>query len=172
MKYTGRPPAVKAPGAAREGEGRDVPDIAIICLTCGVRGRLDLAGDGAAPASWRCPRCAAPLPLKAPREVSPARPIATCAVCGDDKLFIQKPFSQKVGCLIVGVGAALVPWTYGLSLAVCALLDYLLYRTLPTITVCYVCKSRYSGVPLNPRHAPFDLMTAQTYEARALNWRR
>ena len=104
--------------------------------------------------------------------MQPGRAVSTCAVCGDDKLYVQKDFSQKVGCLVVGIGAVLVPWTYGLSLAVCALADWLAYRMLPMITVCYICRTRYRGLPVNPNHRPFELMTAQTWEARTLTWRR
>lgn len=103
-----------------------------------------------------------------PTDTAPSR----CMVCGDDKFYVQKAFDQRLGCLIVAVGAVLVPWTYGLSLAVCALADLLLYRRLPPLTVCYVCKARYAGYPTHPDHAAYDLMTAQTYEARSLTWRR
>jgi hypothetical protein len=93
-------------------------------------------------------------------------------VCGEDKFYVQKAFSQKAGCLIVAAGATLVPWTYGLSLAVCALLDWILYKILPSVTVCYICRASYGGIPLNPDHRPYELVTAQTWEARALAWRR
>jgi hypothetical protein len=98
--------------------------------------------------------------------------LGACAVCGDDKFFIQKNFNQGLGCLIIAVGAVLVPWTYGLSLAVFALVDLVLYRLLAMITVCYVCGTRFIDTPLNPQHRAYDLMTAQTYEARSLNWRK
>ena len=99
-------------------------------------------------------------------------PLAACPICGEDKLYVQKSLDQKIGCLVLAAGAALVPWTYGLSLAVCALADWLLYRMLPSITVCYVCGARCSGWPLNPDHKTYDLMTAQTWEARSITWRR
>jgi len=51
-----------------------------------------------------------------------------------------------------------------------ALVDLILYRTLPRVSVCYICKARYRGVPPHPDHLPFDLMTAQTYEARSVHW--
>lgn len=93
-------------------------------------------------------------------------------MCGEDKLYLVKDFDQRIGCLIVAAGAALVPWTYGLSLAVCALADLLLYRSLPMIAACYVCGARFQGHPAGPDLRPYDLMTAQTYEARALAWRK
>ena len=95
-----------------------------------------------------------------------------CPLCGNDKLYRQKDFSQKLGCLIMGVGAALVPWTWGLSLPVFALADFALYRALPFITCCYVCGARLRGLPLSPEALPFELLSAQTWEARGLAWRR
>ncbi len=67
-------------------------------------------------------------------------------------------------------GALLVPWTWGLSLAVVALIDLLLYQALPRVSVCYVCRARYRGLPPHPGHAPFNLAMAQRREARARNW--
>lgn len=71
---------------------------------------------------------------------------------------------------MVAFGAVLTPWTYGLSLAFMALVDFVLYQILPRVSVCYICKARYCGVPPNPAHGPYELLTAQTYEARAVNW--
>ena len=145
-------------------------EIQVFCPTCGVGNRLapPFDSEGAPP----CRGCSSPLPLARPEAGDPEAGPTVCAVCGDDRFYIQKRFNQKLGCAIVGAGALLVPWTYGVSLAVCALVDLALYRLLPMITVCYVCGSRYLGWSLNPDHRPYDLMTAQTYEARSLTWRR
>jgi hypothetical protein len=51
-----------------------------------------------------------------------------------------------------------------------ALLDFVLYQFLPRVSVCYICKASYRGVPPHADHRPFDLVTAQTYEARGVNW--
>ncbi len=143
-------------------------EITCFCPSCGASNRLAPAAPGAAP----CRSCHATLPLAPAAAIEPGALLTRCPVCEEDKLYVQKRFSQKIGCLIIAVGAALVPWTYGLSLAACALLDLILYRLLPTITVCYVCAARIGGGRANPDHRPYDLMTAQTWEARAVNWRR
>jgi len=91
-------------------------------------------------------------------------------VCASDFLYWQKDFNQKLGCALVLLGALFVPWTYGISVAVMALADLILYQLLPRVSVCYICKARYRGMPPHPDHAPFELMTAQTYEARSANW--
>ncbi len=139
------------------------------CPSCGVSNRLRAPlPDQAAP----CRGCGRPLPVADPGALRSGSPIERCAVCGDANFFIQKDFNQKLGCAVVAAGAVLVPWTYGISLAVCAAIDALLYLGLPLATTCYVCSSRYRGIPLNPDHGKYDLMTAQTYEARSLYWRR
>lgn len=142
-------------------------EINYFCPTCGASNRLE--GDPGT--VTRCGRCSSSLALVAP-PLEDSVPVSRCVVCGDDKLYVQKRFAQKWGCLIIAVGAVLVPWTYGLSLGVFALVDLVLYRTLPNMTVCYVCGSRYRGAPIHPDHGPYDLMTAQTYEARSINWRK
>lgn len=146
-------------------------EVRSLCPTCGAANLLEVTQAGVGPEGRPCSGCSSPLPLVATGAVRPGKPVSRCAVCGDDKLYTQKDFNQKLGCLVVAAGAALVPWTYGLSLGVCALVDLVLYRTLPAITVCYICKSRYRGLPPNADHAPFELVTAQTWEARSLTWR-
>lgn len=147
-------------------------EIICFCPTCGSGNRLAKP----LPAGPECRSCRAPLPMAPP--ASQAAPSADsgglrrCPVCGEDKLYVQKRFRQKLGCLIIAAGAAAVPWTYGLSLAACALFDLILYRMLPTIAVCYVCATRIAGTRLDPELAPYDLMTAQTWEARSVTWRR
>lgn len=143
-------------------------EIICFCPTCGATNRLTGEGLGGA----ACRSCQTPIPVASTQPADTGGALARCPICGEDKLYIQKRFSQKFGCFIIAVGAAAVPWTYGLSLAACALLDLFLYRLLPTISVCYVCASRIAGVPVNPEHHAYDLMTAQTWEARAVNWRR
>ena len=148
------------------------PKVLTFCPKCGIANALPVSttGLGAGPAP--CRRCGQALPISQPEAVSAGRMVTVCAVCSDDKLYTQKDFNQKLGCLVLAIGAAFVPWTWGLSLGVCAIADFLLYRILPTITVCYVCASRYIGLPINPDHHAFELMTAQLWEARALNWNR
>jgi len=142
------------------------------CPQCGIANTLPVGPDGLSGGPKSCRKCRKPLPILSPESIGADRKVTTCGICGDDKLYTQKDFNQKIGCLVLAAGAALVPWTWGLSLGVCALADLLLYRVLPTITVCYVCGSRYRGFPINPDHRPFELMTAQLWEARSLNWKK
>ncbi|HZI95041.1 MAG TPA: hypothetical protein VFE84_12415 [Patescibacteria group bacterium] len=164
LKYTGETPPVK------ESEVSGTLVCRCFCPSCGTANSLAPPGDPAALPP--CRSCGKTLPFQSPGAVAPGGAVTICPFCGDDKLYLVKDFDQRIGCLIVAVGAALVPWTYGLSLAVCALIDWLAYRLLPLVTVCYICATKYRGAPLNPDHKPFDLLTAQTWEARTLNWRK
>jgi hypothetical protein len=83
--------------------------------------------------------------------------VTRCAICGCRDLYIQKDFNRKIGCAIVLIGAILAPFTKLISLFVCALIDLILYRALPMISVCYKCKSIYRDFPANQEHAPFNL---------------
>jgi hypothetical protein len=91
--------------------------------------------------------------------------IAKCAICGCRDLFIQKDFNRKVGITIVVIGAILAPFTKLISLFVCALIDLILYRVLPMITVCYRCHAIYRGFPSNSNHEGFNLGINDRYRA-------
>lgn len=144
-------------------------DLARIILPCpGCAASLS-PGASAASSGIVCPRCGEVVAIAGGDAGGPSAP-ERCVVCGCPDLYWKKDFPQKIGCLIVLAGAALVPWTWGLSLAVVALLDFLLYQALPKVSVCYVCRARYRGTPPHPAHGPYDLLTAQRREARALRW--
>ena len=78
-----------------------------------------------------------------------------CPVCQCKQFYISKDFNQVIGCLILIIGIALVPVTYGLSLPVFALLDYLLHRRVPTLINCYKCGSEFRGFPNTKKFKPF-----------------
>lgn len=138
-----------------------------LTLPCPRCGRSIPVGKTAGSAD--CSTCGERIALARRYEPVPTAP-ETCAVCGSERLYWRKDFNQKLGCALIALGAVLTPWTYGLSLAALALVDLVLYQRLPRVTVCYVCGATYRGVPPHPSHRPFDLMTAQTCEARAIHW--
>jgi hypothetical protein len=122
---------------------------------------------GEAEVTHRCARCGAERVLRFSESLRTLGVADACAVCGSDHFYVQKDFDQRIGCLVIAVGAALTPWTYGLSLAACALIDLLLYRSLPDVAKCYVCKATYRGGARNPAHEAFDLHLLEKYEAEA-----
>ncbi|MCC6740046.1 MAG: hypothetical protein IT452_13445 [Planctomycetia bacterium] len=88
-------------------------------------------------------------------------------MCGCPNLYVDKDFPQEIGCAVIITGAALAialarP-TYGLSFAAMIVLDALLYRIVPSRTVCYACSAEHRGFPPNPRHRPHDLLIAGKY---------
>jgi hypothetical protein len=58
----------------------------------------------------------------------------------------------------VAIGAALVPWTFGLSLLAFGLVDLWLYRRLQEVVVCYRCDTVYRDARPLPRQTEFDLL--------------
>ena len=58
-----------------------------------------------------------------------------CPACESSHFYLQKDFNKILGCGIIIVGIIFVPMTYGLSLAVVALMDWLLYNQVPDISI-------------------------------------
>ena len=89
-----------------------------------------------------------------------------CPVCGCKDLYRKKDFNQAIGCIIILIGAVVVPWTYGLSLVVLSLVDYLLYRRINDFAECYKCKSEFKDATVPDHLKPFDHHIAELYEMR------
>jgi hypothetical protein len=141
-------------------------EVRFACGTCRAPAAVAVAA-GEAEVARECPACGARTVLRFSEGLR-ARGVADrCAVCDGEHFYIQKDFDQRVGCVVIAIGAALTPWTYGLSLAVCAAIDFVLYRALPDVAKCYVCKATYRGGVRNPAHQPFDLHLLEKYEAEA-----
>ena len=68
-----------------------------------------------------------------------------CPICSCRQFYLMKDFNQFVGCLVMLCGIVLVPFTYGLSLPVFALIYWLIYKKYPQIIVCYRCASEFRG---------------------------
>ena len=102
-----------------------------------------------------CEHCSAPSGVVAPPE---GAIIERCAACEHDQLYFQKDFNRTTGVALVAVGAVFVPWTYGLSLLAVTVLDYIVWRVVKDVIVCYQCQSVHRGYPPNPEIKPFDLV--------------
>ena len=53
------------------------------------------------------------------------------------------------------VGIVLVPLTYGLSLPVFALVDWILHKKVPTLINCYKCGAEFREFPNKKGFKPF-----------------
>ena len=102
-----------------------------------------------------CERCGAENSVVAP---APGSIIEHCAACGHDQLYFQKDFNRKTGIALVVLGSIFVPWTYGLSLLGVTILDYVVWRLVKDVIVCYRCQAVHRGYPPNSVLKPFDLV--------------
>lgn len=85
--------------------------------------------------------------------------IEHCAACDHAELYFQKDFNRTTGVALVAVGAVFVPWTYGISLLAVTILDYIVWRLVKDVIVCYQCQAVHRGYPANTALKPFDLVT-------------
>src|ERR671914_723060 len=102
----------------------------------------------------QCRQCG--LPFKA--VLIAKMPALACPGCGCRHLYRQRDFNRALGCGLVLLGAALVPWTFGLSLIACGLIDLWLYRRLRDAVVCYQCDTVYRDARPLPRQGEFELL--------------
>ena len=94
-----------------------------------------------------------------------------CLVCGNEDLWRQKDFSQRLGVSIVVLGAVLssIAWSQHMPLTslgilmLFALADLALFVVLPDVLVCYRCRSRHRGVGSAAGHEGFDHELAERY---------
>ncbi len=103
-----------------------------------------------------CPNCSAARPLAATGWTE--RSVEVCPLCACRHLYRQRDVHRAWGCALVALGAAFVPWTFGLSLVAFGLLDWWLYRLLPEAVVCYRCDTVYRDARPTDRQGPFDLL--------------
>lgn len=121
-----------------------------LCLACEAR----LGREAGAPPR-PCEFCGAANEVVAP----PATwAIDRCAACGHPELYVQKDFNRRTGIALVVLGSIFVPWTYGLSLLGVTILDYIVWRVVGNVIVCYNCQAVHRGYPPNPAIKPFDLV--------------
>lgn len=93
-----------------------------------------------------------------------------CLRCGNADLWRQKNFPQSLGLLFVTAGALIssVAWAYhrpilalGILMAF-ALVDMVLYLTMPDVLVCYRCRTKHHAADVSG-HAAFDHELGERY---------
>ena len=146
-------------------------EVAAACPLCRQAVNLEIAGDGQ---PVICPSCSGEVLVQLGDVFFSQRTIDRCVVCGEQHLFRQKDFSQRLGCTIfvVGAGGGLylgltysILWLWGILLATAAL-DWLLYRYVADVVICYRCKAHYRNLAANPAIGPYDLQLADAIEGR------
>lgn len=120
---------------------------------------------------WTCEACGNSEAIHAPAPAANA-PVSRCAACGCPKLYVQKDFNRNAGLLVVAftaiVSGVVLMLTHStiwamLVLGVVTVADALIYRMLPTVTVCYRCEAVHRRFPRNPVHEAFDIHTAEEF---------
>lgn len=119
-------------------------------------------GDLTLPADVSCPRCGSPTSFARPSG-SEGR-IQGCPACGGPHLFLQKEFPRRLGLIIATVGAILFLVFMGLEKIVIgfavllgvALIDAIIYRLAPLMTVCYHCQTEFRRAPVSADHGAYD----------------
>lgn len=100
-------------------------------------------------------------------------PIDRCPQCDNLSLYNRKDFPQQLGCAAVTATVVLSSiayalWHFPAALAVlvtASIADYALYTRLSDVTVCYRCHAELRGFAPNEKHGPFDMHTAEEYDA-------
>ena len=124
------------------------------CRSCGLHFRARIGADDR---TLACPACEVERAVD-PTVLAPPDRVNGCAICGSEHLYRQRDFNRAWGCALVALGAALVPWTYGLSFVVLAVVDWWFYRRLAESVVCYRCDTVYRDARPGPRQGEFDLL--------------
>lgn len=139
--------------------------IAFVCPECSRESVLDVGQ------TMRCPSCGHLIGSVVSESIGELGLIDTCCLCGNDQFYVQKDFNRTLGLAIVLLSVLLSYVIFGfnllaliLGLTVCAVIDFVLYKILPEVTICYACHSVYREYSKNPNHKPFDLNIAEQYE--------
>lgn len=128
-----------------------MPSVHFLCPKCDARLGRELNEPPRA-----CEHCGSANEVVAPPAGSL---IDKCAACNHDQLYVQKDFNRTTGIALVVLGSIFVPWTYGLSLLGVTILDYIVWRLVKNVIVCYRCQAVHRGYPTNPAIKHFDLAT-------------
>ena len=118
-----------------------------LCPQCKKYNQVPIQGEG----PIRCPSCDSLW-----GRISDIKEILNaCPVCQCRQFYTAKDFNQSLGCFIMLIGIILVPKTYGLSLPVFALIDWLLHKRVTTIVNCYKCGTEFRGLSIPKHLKPF-----------------
>jgi len=69
-----------------------------------------------------------------------------CPCCKRKDFYSQKDFNRKIGVMLFIIAAIASIWTYGISFIVLYVFDFLLFRKLGLIAICYKCQTIFRKV--------------------------
>jgi uncharacterized protein YbaR (Trm112 family) len=143
-------------------------EITFRCPHC----KSELSFDDLSKDSSPCPMCHHEIPLKLTERMRQENIVDQCAICGLDKLYEQKDFNRTFGITLFLVAAVicvvlcwknLVIWGYGVLVAA-AVFDFLLYRYLSNVVICYRCHSQYRKYSSKSEIPAFELGLLEKFD--------
>ncbi len=87
-----------------------------------------------------------------------------CPHCGAAHIYRQKDFNRKLGIALLFIGIGLSFFTYGISLLVVTIVDWLLYKRVGEVGCCYLCESQFRNSPQIKALEIFDLELYDYYQ--------
>lgn len=69
-----------------------------------------------------------------------------CPNCSRKDFYQQRDFNRKIGVMLFVVAAIASIWTYGLSFVVLYAFDFLLFKRLSSVAICYKCDTIFRNV--------------------------
>ena len=127
-------------------------EITLTCKECG-SGINFIPVEGAD--SVQCHICETKNPVTFNDELL-AGNIRICPSCGRKDFYKQKDFNRKIGVLLFVIASILAIWTYGISLIVLYIFDFLLYKKIGDVVACYKCNTLFRKVNNIDSIHPFD----------------
>ncbi len=133
------------------------------CPSCRVW--LERSLDKELPKGFSCMRCQTGIPIRNPKGLV-NEDLKNCVICNHPFFYGEKDFPKFLRFMFLGLGIGFSFFTYGLSLLACGILDWILYKTLPMVRVCYQCQSEYRGFPPKGNFEEFDPYKGVAYDAK------
>jgi DNA-directed RNA polymerase subunit RPC12/RpoP len=110
----------------------------------------------------QCPNCSHKVPLNLTNNMQKGGKVDRCVICGKIRFYVQKDFNPRLGILIFAIGVIFSYHTYGLTLLIATIIDFILYKVLKTVTIFYHCRAIYRVFEEDPTHQGFDHNLAMT----------
>lgn len=103
-----------------------------------------------------CTHCNKVYPIELSIGMQKGARVDRCVICDKIRFYVQKDFNPRLGILIFAIGVLFSYHTYGLTLLIATIIDFILYKVLKTVAICYNCRAIYRGFEEDPNHRGFD----------------
>ena len=133
--------------------------VRFFCPGCAAYNRVS---DFKAEAVCTCAICRKVIPAYPNGDFTGRNEVTQCLFCQKSYFYNRRDFNKGLGCAILLVAILLSVWTYGISLIVAWMMDWVLFKRLQKVVVCYVCDAEYKGS--NTQAPDFDLHLHEKYK--------